>query len=176
MQMPVDGYVVQTTLQPIIWANQGRGTTIGSSFTTVSGQPSFQLQSSTNTVLGYFSGQMLAYSNGNGTGAFAGQTAGALINFDPASTDTGQAVWNGMVIADAGLHQALPIGYTYPIGATVIASVPNANWSLYVQALYAGGTPATDAAVVRTALNSFARGSYAQVMLPNRTFSTVFNY
>lgn len=34
------------------------------------------------------------YQKGDGTGASAGQVAGALINFDPASTDTGQKVWN----------------------------------------------------------------------------------
>lgn len=154
MEYPINGEVLNTTYNIQPWVKQGSGAVIGGGFTTVAGVPSNQLLASTNTNLGYGNGQMLAYAAGDGTGAYAGLTAGALVNFDPASTDTGQKVWNGFIICDAGLHGTLPIGAT--LNGTLLVAIPTSGWIIRTQFLYAGGTPATDTAVVLTAIQGYA--------------------
>ncbi len=160
---PVDGDVIfltNTTLpvfkQPITEF------VVGGSFTTVLNQPSQELLPSTNTTLGYFNGQMLAKAAGDGTGIYAGLTAGAFVNFDPASTDTGQAVWAGYVICDENLVNPLPINTTYTLG-TVRVVGPKMGGVLRVAALYAGSTPALDTTVVKTALTNSNLGTFMPV-------------
>src|SRR6516225_5541850 len=109
MELPVNAAVLYTVQNVVPWTKQGTSFLVGGGFTTVSGQPSQQLLPTTNTTVGYFNGQMLARAAGDGSGDFAGLTAGALVNFDPTSSDSGQAVWNGFVICDLGLKFPLPI-------------------------------------------------------------------
>lgn len=149
----LDGELLFTVSNVVPFTKQGTAFVVGGSFVTTPGiVPSQELQPSTNTVLGYFNGQMLAYSAGDGAGIYAGQTAGALINFDPASSDTGQAVWNKLIIVDCGLVTPLLINTTF-VGTVQVAG-PNQNWVIRTQFLYAGSTPALDVAVVQTALTS----------------------
>lgn len=175
MEYPINGAVLNTTYNVQPWVKQGSGAVIGGGFTTVSGVPSNQLLASTNTVQGYGNGQMLAYAAGDGTGAFAGLTAGALVNFDPASTDTGQKVWNGFIICDSGLHNNLPIGAT--LNGTLLTATPKAGWIIRTQFLYAGGTAVTDAAAVLTAIQGYAGGCVLyQVSNESGANEVVFNY
>jgi hypothetical protein len=138
---------------------QGTTTNVSGSFVTVPDKVSGQLLPSTNAVLGYGNGQMLARAKGDGTGDYAGLTEGALINWDPNSTDTGQAVWNGYIIADLSFATesdgVTPAGYL-PIKTTTTAIVgvatPRARWQILQQYLYGPGTPDTDATIVNTAI------------------------
>lgn len=177
MYQIVNGASLYTVANDVVWVKQGENAAkVGGGFTTVPGTPSVQLLPSTNTVLGYYNGQMLAYAAGNGTGIYAGLTAGALVNFDPASSDTGQAVWNGFIIADNGLKAPLPINTTYP--GTIQIAIANGGWTIRQQFLYAGGTPATDVAVVQTAVA--ARPTVQQFSCSNAAngsaYETVFTY
>lgn len=176
MELPIDGTVLYTVSNVTLWTKQGTSFIAGGNFTTTSGVPSQQLLPSTNTVLGYFNGQMLARAAGDGSGGFAGLTAGALVNFDPASSDTGQAKWNGFVICDAGLKAPLTIGTTFP-GSVQIAT-PLQGWVLRQQYLYAGGTPATDTTVVNTAVTTTVGVTCVQSQTMNSSGSTetIFSY
>lgn len=178
MEFPIDGSVLFTVSNVELWTKQGTSVRVGGGFTTTVGQPSLQLLPSTNTVLGYYNGQMLARAAGDGTGIYAGLTAGALVNFDPASTDTGQVVWNGWVICDAGLKQPLPINTTYVGPGTLEVATQLQGWVLRQQFLYAGGTPATDVAVVETAVTATAgiNVSQFQCMNSSNAYETVFGY
>lgn len=167
------GFTVQNV---ICWTKQGSSFIVGGSFSTVNGIPSQQLQASTNTTLGYFNGQMLANSVGNGTGIYAGQVAGALINFDPASDDDGQAVWNGLIIADAGFIVPLAINTTYT--GSIQVAAPNSGWTMREQFLYASGTPATDVSIVNTAITSTSGilCTRSQTMNSSNSTEVVFSY
>jgi len=161
MQYPIDGNRLSyaNTQNVILWTKQGTSIIIGGGFTTVSGNPSQQLLPSLNLTLGYFNGQMLANAVGDGTGRFANLTAGALINFDPASTDTGQAVWNGMIICDLGLKNPLPLldpvtNQPFVYSGTIQVATQLQGWVIRQQYLYGSGTPATDIALVNTAIKT----------------------
>jgi hypothetical protein len=169
---PVDGAVLYAVSNLDIWTKQGTSFLVGGSFTTVSGTPSQQLLPSTNTTVGYWNGQMLAYANGDGTGMYAGLTAGAQINWDVNSTDTGQAIWNGNIICDPALTQPFTINTTY-LGTLQVAT-RNQNWVIRQQFLYGGGTPASDATAVAAAVARF--GSASQTMNPSGNLETVFAY
>lgn len=176
MEFPVNGAVLYAVANVECWTKQGSAFYVGGAFTTVSGQPSQQLLPSTNTTLGYYNGQMLANAVGDGTGMYAGLTAGALINFDPASTDTGQAIWNGLIICDPALKFPLPINVTYN-GSLLVAS-PLSNWTIRQQFLYASGTPASDTTIVNTAIRSTANISTVQSQCMNSSGANeiIFNY
>lgn len=171
---PVDGALQYQVFNVVNWVNQGRSFAVGGSFTTTAGTPSSQLLASNNLVLGYYNGQMLARAVGDGTGRFAGLTAGALVNWDVTSTDTGQAVWNGFIIADADIKYPLPIGTTYP--GTILVAVPLGGWTMRQQFMYGGGTPATDIAVVKTAVDAFNKCVPSVMQNPSNTSETIFNY
>lgn len=175
MQYAVNGLVVNNTYNVQPWVKQGTTFSAGGGFTTTAGIPSQQLLASTNTLLGYGNGQMLAYAKGDGTGAYANLTEGALVNFDPASSDTGQKVWNGFIICDAGLHVNLPINTT--LNGSLQVATPKQGWVIRQQFLYAGGTPATDVSVVATAVTGFA-GGCSQFQISNQSGSNevVFAY
>jgi hypothetical protein len=122
---------------------------------TVAGIPSIQLQLPTNTELGYFSGCMLARSAGDGTGAYAGQIAGALINWDPNSTDTGQKVWCKMVLYDSMVTAPiLPKDGLY-VGSYQ-AMVQKGNNILREQFLYGPSTPKKDKQIVSAYMKTLA--------------------
>lgn len=176
MQRPIDGSVLYAVANVVCWTKQGTAFTVGGSFTTTSGVPSQELLPSTNTVLGYYNGQMLATAVGNGTGPFAGLTAGANVNFDPLSDDTGQAVWNGKVICDPALKFPLAIGATYD--GTLNVATELQGWVLRQQYLYAGGTPASDVAAVNTAVKttSTIKTVQSQCMNSSNAYETIFAY
>lgn len=176
MQRPIDGAVLYAVANVECWTKQGTAFVVGGSFTTTSGVPSQQLLPSLNPVLGYFNGQMLATAAGDGTGPFAGLTAGANINFDPLSTDTGQAKWNGKVICDAALKFPLPIGTTYD--GTLLVATELQGWILRQQFLYASGTPATDTAIVNTAVTTTTgiKTVQSQCMNSSNAYETIFAY
>lgn len=176
LNRPIDGDVLFTVANVEIWTKQGTAFVVGGSFTTTSGVPSQQLLPSTNTVMGYYNGQMLATAAGDGTGPFAGLTAGAQVNFDPLSTDTGQAVWNGNVICDMGLKFPLPIGATYD--GTLFVATPLQGWVLRQQFLYGSGTPASDTALVQTAVTSTVgvKTIQSQCMNSSNAYETIFAY
>lgn len=160
MYSPQNGTYLFDVIKRIIYTKQGTTFTCGGNFVTVSGTPSQQLLASTNQTLGYGNGQMLAYAAGNGTGIYAGLTAGALVNFDPDSTDTGQAVWNTGIICDDSLTGFLDIEETYD--GVVLYATAKQNWVIIQDFLYAGGTPTTDVAKVKTAIEGL--GIQSQVM------------
>jgi hypothetical protein len=119
---------------------------------------------------------MLATAAGDGTGEFADLTEGALVNFDPLSTDTGQAKWNGYIICDPGLKQPLEIGETYD--GTLLVATPLQGWVIRQQFLYGSGTPATDTALVQTAVTSTTavRTVQSQCMNSSNAYETIFAY
>jgi hypothetical protein len=175
--LPEDGSVLFTAANVLPYVNQGESFIVGGGFSTTPGVPSQQLLPSTNATLGYYNGQMLATAAGGGTGIYAGLTAGAMVNFDPASDDAGQAVWNGYIICDAGIQNPLAIHTTY--AGTIQCAVPLAGWTIKQQFLYAGGTPATDVTVVNTAVTTSAyKVVRSQVELPSGSgaFEAVFKY
>lgn len=176
MLRPIDGNVLFNVFNVECWTKQGTAFVVGGSFTTTSGIPSQQLLPSLNLTQGYFNGQMLARAAGNGSGRFAGLTAGALINFDPTSSDTGQAVWNGYVICDPALKFALPVGVTYD--GTLLVATELQGWVLRQQYLYAGGTPATDVAAVNTAVTTTSgiKTVQSQCMNSSNAYETIFAY
>jgi hypothetical protein len=169
---PVDGAVQYEVLNVLPFTKQGTSFLVGGSFTTVSGIPSQQLLASTNTTLGYWNGQMLAYAAGDGTGDFAGLTAGAQVNWDVNSTDTGQQIWNGYIICDPALTAPFAINTTYP--GTIQCATPHQNWVIRQQFLYGGGTPATDTVAVAAAVARFAAAS--QTMNSSGSTEVVFAY
>lgn len=173
--LPINGSTLFSAVNVLPYVNQGKSFIVSGSYTTTPGVPSSQLLPSTNTTQGYFNGQMLAYAAGDGTGIYAGLTAGAMVNFDPASSDTGQKVWNTYVICDAGMQNALDINTTYA-GSLQCASAKN-NWTMRPQFFYAGSTPALDQTVVMTALQT-AGVVFSKVELPSGsgTFETIFAY
>jgi len=167
-----------------IWIKQGTAFVVGGGYTTTSGVPSRQLLASTNLQhYGYFNGQMLAYAAGNGSGGYAGLTAGAMVNFDPASSDTGQAVWNGFIICDPALKQALPFYIPgtstpyVPYGSILVAS-PLQGWVIRQQFLYGGNTPALDATAVNTAVTTTSGVKCFQsvIDIPNNSTEIIFAY
>lgn len=173
---PVNGALLYQVFNVENWVRQGSAFYVGGSFTTVSGKPSQQLLASTNTIMGYYNGQMLANAAGGGTGIYAGLTAGALVNFDPLSTDTGQAVWNGYVITDPSIKFPLPINTTYP--GTLLVATPLQGWVLRQQFMYAGGTPAADIAAVETAVLGFTKPAViqSQTMNSSNSYEIIFAY
>ena len=171
----VDGSVLFTVQNVIPWVKQGTAFTVGGSFTTVPGVPSQEIQASTNTTMGYFNGQMLAYASGDGSGIYAGLTAGALVNYDPSSTDTGQKIWNTFIIADGDLTGPLDINTTYVDGSVQCATA-HQNWVMRQATLYASGTPATDTAIVAAALVGLGIQSQAGTSADATSTETVFAY
>ncbi len=169
---PVDGAVQYEVQNVLVFTKQGTSFLVGGSFTTVPGIPSQQLLPSTNTVLGYWNGQMLAYAAGDGSGLYAGLTAGAQVNWDVNSTDTGQQIWNSYIIADPALTQPLAVGTTYP--GTIQCATAHQNWVIRQQFLYGGGTPATDATAVASAVSRF--GVASQAMNSSNSDEIVFAY
>lgn len=178
---PMDGALLYTVDNLTIWVGTpGRGVGVGGSFTTVSGTPSQQLLASTNLTLGYGNGQMLAWAAGNGSGRFAGLTAGALINFDPTSTDTGQAVWNRYIIVDPGLNLFLPLidsetGDPFVYGGVLNCATNLRGWEIRRQFLYAGITPEADIDVVKTAVSA-AGCQQSQIMNSSGSYEVIFAY
>lgn len=179
-----NGALLYSVQNVVNWVKQGTAFYIGGSFITIPGQPSQQLQASTNTTLGYYNGQMLATSAGDGTGLFAGQVAGALINFDPASTDTGQAVWNSFVIADPDIKFPFPLvnpvdGVPYVFPGILLIATPVTGWILREQFMYGPGTPATDVTIVQTAITTYLAaksGTQSQCMNSSNAYETVLAY
>lgn len=169
---PVNGSVLYDVQTLLIFTKQGTSFLVGGDFTTVSGVPSQQLLASTNTTLGYYNGQMLAYAAGDGTGDFAGLTAGAMVNWDVNSTDTGQQIWNGYIICDPALTQPFAINTTYP--GTIQCATPHQNWVIRQQFLYGGGTPSSDATAVAAAVSRF--GVASQTMNSSLGLEVVFAY
>ena len=152
---PIDGALLYTTLNTVIWTKEGTSLRIGGSFPIVSGTPAITLAESTNTTLGYFNGNMLAVASGVKADTTAsGLTAGALYNFDPASVDTGQKYWNGMIICTPFLVEPLAVGATY--AGTLQVAQPQSGWQIMQQFLYASGTPATDTTIVANALANYS--------------------
>ncbi len=96
------------------------------------------------TFSGFAPGCMLATLK-NASGSIP---AGAIVQFDPNSTDAGQKVWNGMVVVDQGLtlSPALFSGATtaQTYAGAVDVSVPRTAWMLRKQFMYAGTNPVTD--------------------------------
>lgn len=182
MEFPINAALYGSVFNPEIWTKQGTAFIVGGAFTTVSGIPSQQLQASLNLTEGYFNGCMLANSAGNGSGRYAGQVVGALINFDPSSTDTGQAVWNGLVICDAGLKFPLPLldlsGSPYVFNGTIQVASPLQGWVLREQYLYGPGTPSTDVALVNTAVTttSAVKTFRSQMMNSSGGYEVIFAY
>ena len=173
MYQPVDAALLYTVANVECWTKQGTSFVVGGSFTTIPGIPSQQLLPSTNTVLGYYNGQMLAYAAGNGSGIYAGLTAGAQVNWDPNSSDTGQVVWNGFVICDPAMKFPLAINTTYP--GTIQCATAKQNWVLRQQYLYGGGTPATNVAAVQTAVVAYGVVQ-SQAMNSSGGYEVVFAY
>ncbi len=157
------------------WTKQGTAFVVGGSYTTVSGIPSQQLLASTNTTIGYFNGQMLARASGTTGAAPTTLTAGALVNFDPASTDTGQKVWIGWIICDPAMKFPLTVLTTYP--GSIQVATPEQGWVIRQQYLYASGTPSTDAAIVQTAITTFGlANNQSQVMNSSGAYEVIFSY
>ena len=157
--LPVDGSVLYTVSNVVPFTKQGTAFNVGGGFVTVSGQPSQQLLPSTNIYLGYFPGNMLATASGvKADTTPSGLTAGAMINWDVASLDTGQKVWNKFIIIDQTLKFPLPLSTTYA-GALQCATAYQ-GWVIRQGFLYGGGTPAvlglgsSDATVVQTAVTT----------------------
>ena len=172
----LNGESLYTVSNVVPFVFEGRYAKVGGSFTTVPGTPSIQLLPSTNITRGYYSGQMLSRAAGGGTGIFANLTPGAFVNFNPASDDAGQAVWSGFILVDTDLVAPLPINVTY--SATLKCAVANGGWEIRQQFLYAGGTPATDVAVVQTAVAAFSGIQQFQNANPGTDdgYETVFTY
>lgn len=176
MYLPIDGASIYQVYNVELWTKQGTAFLVGGGFTTVSGQPSQQLLASSNTTMGYYNGQMLAYASGlvSGGGA-SGLTAGAVINFDPSSPsgDTGQKKWNGLIICDPAIKYPLPLITPntastpfIPLNTIQVAS-PLQGWVIRQQYLYAGGTPSTDGTIVNTAITSTVGIAVAQSQVMN---------
>lgn len=188
MQRAEDGALQYVVLNVVNWTRMGKGFVVGGSYTTTPGQTnSLQLQASTNTgtdAVGYYNGQMLARSNGDGTGAYAGQVAGALINWDPASTDTGQAVWNGLVVADADIKFPFPLidpetGDPYVIPGNIRVAAPTSGWELRTQFMYGPKNPTTDVTIVATAISTYLAaksGSLSQCMNSSNAYENILFY
>jgi hypothetical protein len=188
MYQPLDAEALSyaSVYNIVPWTKQGTAFLVGGSFTTISGQPSLQLLASSNTTQGYFNGQMLARASGVKADASpSGLTAGALINFSPTSPseDTGQIIWNGMVIIDPALKQPLPLldpvtgdPFVYP-GTIQVASQMQ-GWVIRQQYLYCSGTPATDAILVDTAVTTTTavRTLQSQTMNSSNALETIFAY
>jgi hypothetical protein len=158
------------------WILRGSALSIGGNLANASG---LQLGIGTNAVQGYGNGQMLATAAGNGTGNYAGLVAGTLVNWDPASTDTGQKVWNYKVISDPSIKLFLQPKTTYP--GTLLCAAPKMapGWILLAQYLYGPGTAATDASIVATALAAAATANVVtlgQVMAPNNSYVQTVAY
>ena len=171
---PVQGNVLYREQNINNWIQLGAALNIGGGLPNSSG---LQLGVGTNTMQGYGNGQMLAVAAGNGTGAYAGLVAGSLVNWDPSSTDTGQKVWNYMVICDRSIKMFLPPLTTYP--GLISVAAPHMQWILLAQYLYGPGTAATDAAIVATALAAAAKANIAtlgQSMTPNGNYVTIVAY
>ncbi len=169
---PVDGVQLYAVDNLINWTLQGTSFSVGGSFVTTSGVPSAQLLPSTNTTIGYYNGNMLAYAAGGGSGIYAGLTVGAIVNWDPNSSDTGQAIWNGMIIADPSLTQPFAINTTY--AGTINVATAHQHWKIIQHFCYGGGTPSTDATAVQTALT--AKSIISVPASINNTTQLVFAY
>ena len=156
------------------WIQLGTSLNIGGGYSVASGM---NLGIGTNKTLGYGNGQMLAVAAGNGTGAYAGLVTGSLVNWDPASTDTGQKIWNYMVITDRGMKTFLAPQTTY--GGSIQCAAPKMQWILAAQFLYGPGTPTTDAAIVATALKAAATANVitiGQVMCASGSYVQTIAY
>ena len=185
MYLPVDGSLIYQVYNIELWTKQGTAFLVGGGFTTVSGIPSQQLLASSNTTLGYYNGQMLAYASGTTGAGPSGLTAGAIINFSPVSPsgDTGQQKWNGMIICDPALKFPFPLLDPItnlpfvPLNTIQVASNLQ-GWVIRQQYLYASGTPATDATIVNTAVTSTVGINVAQSQVMNSSNSNevVFAY
>lgn len=188
MQFPIDAGTIYTVNNIVPWVKQGTSYVIGGSFSIVSGEPARKLEASTNTTLGYGNGQMLATASGvDSSDAASGLTAGGIYNVDASSDDTGQQVWNGMIICDSALHLYLPITTSY--AGTLQVAMPESGWVIRKQFLYTSGTPATDATLVTNQLTNYqtlasgtgAKGTLALAMCANPSGTnggseTVFGY
>lgn len=185
MQYPIDAGTIYDVNNIVPWVKQGTSYIVGGSFAIVSGAPAIKLAVSTNTTLGYGNGQMLATASGVKSDTTAsGLTAGAIYNVDASSLDTGQQVWNGMIICDSDLHQYLDVDTT-TLGTLQVAT-PETGWIIRQQYLYCSGTPATDATLVTNQLNNYAtlasgtgaKGtlSRSQVMNASGAYEYVFAY
>lgn len=180
MQLPLDGALIYSVINIVPWTKQGTAYVIGGSFPIVSGTPSRTLMPSTNTTQGYGNGQMLATASGVTSGSTpSGLTAGGLYNVDASSTDTGQQVWNGMIICDPSLHLFLPINTTYD--GTIQVATPSQGWVIRQQFLYTAGTASTDATLVANQLASYVSNhngplAQGQVMNPSGSAETIFAY
>lgn len=186
MQLPINGDPVYKVNNIVIWTHQGKTFVVGGSFPVVAGTPSRRLGFSTNTTQGYGNGQMLATATGLlANGSPSTLTPGVIYNLDPASTDTGQAQWNGMIIADPSLHKFLNVGTTYQ--GTLQVAAPEKDWEIRQQFLYASGTKDTDQAIVKTALQAYEnftstalnkKGTivYNQIQNSSNGYETIFSY
>lgn len=184
MIFPIDGNAVYGVANVELWTKQGTAFVVGGAFVTVTGQPSQQLLASTNATIGYYNGQMLATCSGvvSGGGS-SGLTAGALINFNPSATDTGQKIWNGMIICDAALHAPLPLldpvtGSPFVYNGTILVASQLQGWVIREQYLYGPGTPATDVTIVNTAVIGTSGISVArsQIMNSSGANEVIFAY
>ena len=142
-----------------LFINKGKEVSVNGDATTVTGLPSNQLLPSTNTVQGYFTGQMLATASGvKADSTPSGLIAGAMINFNPSSLDTGQQVWNGKIVNFDST--TLPMPLKNPDGSPYVppamnCSVPAGGWTIRQQYLYANSTPELDVDVVKAALEAW---------------------
>ncbi len=164
-------YYYEQVITP--WLVIGKGSLAGSTYPNDGSGQSVQLAPFTSTApsatrAGYGNGCMLAYAKGDGTN---GLTKGQLVNFDPGSADTGQKVWNGMIIADQALYQYCGDGNTLQ---SVKIATKYSNWSFYTNFLYCSGNPTTDGTLVSTALT--ASGIQLLTRYLNGNAVTYFNY
>ncbi len=184
--LPIDGNLLYQAYNVVPWTKQGTAFEVGGGYTTTSGIPSRQLLASTNTTMGYYNGQMLAYASGvTSSSAPSGLTAGAQINLDPSSPsgDTGQKIWNGWIICDPFLKYPLPLIDPITSAAfvplnTILCATKLQGWVIRQQFLYASGTPTTDVTIVNTAVTSTTGINISQTVLPipNNSTETIFAY
>lgn len=154
-----NGAPVYVVINRQIYTKQGTSSFTVSGFNPIiTGIPSTKLLPSTNTVMGYFNGQMLARTSGvKADTTPSGLIAGGIINFDPASLDTGQKQWIKWVMNDGMLTEPLQLVDPYtaqPFSPNMFLSVatPGMGWQLMNNFLYASGTPETDIEIVKQAL------------------------
>lgn len=170
---PIDGDVFITVSNVAPYENQGTQFWVnGAASYLTDGLVEVYLQASTNATKGYGNGCMLARSSGvKSDDSPSGQTAGAYINWDPASLDTGQKVWADAVIVDQSIVYTLAPLTTSQIPLAI--AIKGGKWTLNQSYLYGPGTPLTDATIVNTAV----KAKYVQglIMTSDGTGPAVYN-
>lgn len=184
---PISNGVFQQNNFLQVWQKQGTEYQLSGYGTPVAGEfvPNNILLPSTSTVQGYYQGQLLATAKGDGTGAYAGLTAGCNVNLDPDSTDTGQKVWNGNIIVSIpGLTSPMallnPDGTKAPVNATCIQiATPLQGWQIKVQCLYMSGKQFDPAEITKVIAMLKAYTKYSLIYSTLSTTNdniTIFSY